>query len=62
MKEKGVAYQRPARYEAIRIPSNTPIGVIVGAFGFVLGLQPLFVVARLCQGRFGRAALPLERL
>ena len=37
MKEKGVAYQRPARYEAIRIPSNTPIGVIVGAFGFVLG-------------------------
>ena len=37
MKEKGVAYQRPARYEAIRIPSNTPIGVIVGAFAFVLG-------------------------
>ena len=37
MKEKGIAYQRPAAYEAIRIPSNTPIGVILGAFAFVLG-------------------------
>jgi cytochrome o ubiquinol oxidase subunit 1 len=37
MKEKGIAYQRPANYEPIRIPSNTPIGVILGAFGFVLG-------------------------
>jgi cytochrome o ubiquinol oxidase subunit 1 len=37
MKEKGIAYRRPAAYEPIRIPSNTPIGVILGAFGFVLG-------------------------
>jgi len=37
MKEKGTAYQRPAAYVAIRIPSNTPIGVILGAFAFVLG-------------------------
>jgi cytochrome o ubiquinol oxidase subunit I len=37
MKEKGAAYARPASYEAIRMPSNTPIGVILGAFAFVLG-------------------------
>jgi cytochrome o ubiquinol oxidase subunit I len=37
MKEKGTAYARPAAYEAIRMPSNTPIGVILGAFAFVLG-------------------------
>ena len=37
MKEKGTAYARPSAYEAIRMPSNTPIGVILGAFAFVLG-------------------------
>ncbi len=42
MKEKGIAYQRPAAYEAIRIPSNTPIGVIIGAFAFVLGFAMIW--------------------
>jgi cytochrome o ubiquinol oxidase subunit 1 len=42
MKEKGIAYQRPAVYEAIRIPSNTPIGVIIGAFAFVLGFAMIW--------------------
>jgi cytochrome o ubiquinol oxidase subunit 1 len=36
-KEDGVAYARPARYEEIHMPRNTGVGVIMGAFSFVLG-------------------------
>jgi cytochrome o ubiquinol oxidase subunit 1 len=37
MKERGVAYQRPARYDDIRMPRNTPIAVVLGVLAFVLG-------------------------
>ncbi len=36
-KKNGTAYRRPASYAPIRIPSNTPAGVILGGFAFVLG-------------------------
>ncbi len=36
-KERGVAYTRPERYEPIKLPSNTPIGVMLGGLAFVLG-------------------------
>ncbi|MPZ34155.1 MAG: cytochrome o ubiquinol oxidase subunit I [Rhodospirillales bacterium] len=37
MKERGVAYQRPAHYDDIRMPRNTPIAVVLGVLAFVLG-------------------------
>jgi cytochrome o ubiquinol oxidase subunit 1 len=37
MKERGVAYRRPARYEDIYLPKNSAFGVIVGAFAFAFG-------------------------
>ena len=39
MKERGVAYQRPAAYEDIHMPKNTLVGVVIGAFAFVAGLR-----------------------
>jgi cytochrome o ubiquinol oxidase subunit 1 len=52
-KEDGVAYARPARYEEIHMPRNTGVGVIMGAFSFVLGfgfvwhIWPLVIVGLL---------------
>jgi cytochrome o ubiquinol oxidase subunit 1 len=37
MKERGVAYRRPARYEDIYLPKNSAFGAIVGAFAFAFG-------------------------
>ena len=37
MKERGVAYRRPAAYEDIHMPKNSMVGVAMGAFAFVLG-------------------------
>ena len=36
-KQNGVAYVQPAKYEDIHMPRNTGIGVVMGAFGTVLG-------------------------
>lgn len=37
MKQRGVAYQRPERYEDIVMPKNSAFGVLIGAIAFVLG-------------------------
>ncbi|MCP4384933.1 MAG: cytochrome o ubiquinol oxidase subunit I [Hyphomicrobiales bacterium] len=37
MKQRGVAYQRPERYEAIIMPKNSAFGIIIGGIAFVLG-------------------------
>ena len=37
MKEEGTAYDRPKAYEDIYVPRNSPVGIIVGGFAFVLG-------------------------
>ena len=37
MKERGVAWQKPARYEDIEMPKSSAVGVIMGAFAFALG-------------------------
>jgi cytochrome o ubiquinol oxidase subunit 1 len=37
MKERGVAYRRPARYEDILMPKNSLFGVAVGALAFAFG-------------------------
>ena len=37
MKERGVAYARPKKYEDIYLPKNSPVGMIVGGLAFLLG-------------------------
>jgi len=37
MKERGVAWQKPARYEDIEMPKSSAVGVVMGAFAFALG-------------------------
>ena len=53
MKERGVAYQRPARYEDIHMPKNSMVGVAMGAFAFALRLRHR--LAHLVAGRRLRA-------
>ncbi|HET6552540.1 MAG TPA: cytochrome o ubiquinol oxidase subunit I [Dyella sp.] len=36
-KQNGVAYVQPVKYEDIHMPRNTGVGVVMGAFGTVLG-------------------------
>jgi len=37
MKERGVAFQRPARYEDILMPRNSGFGIVLGGLAFVFG-------------------------
>jgi cytochrome o ubiquinol oxidase subunit 1 len=37
MKERGVAWEKPAKYEDIEMPKSSAVGVIMGAFAFALG-------------------------
>jgi cytochrome o ubiquinol oxidase subunit I len=37
MKERGIAYQRPARYEDIAMPKNSAFGAVTGGLAFVFG-------------------------
>ena len=42
MKEKGIAYQRPAKYHDIHMPKNTPAGFVIGVFAFVFGFAMIW--------------------
>ncbi len=44
MKEKGVAYKRPARYEDIEVPENSGIGFIIGVLTFFLGFALVWYI------------------
>ena len=44
MKERGVAYRRPAAYEDIHMPKNSMVGVAMGAFAFVLGFAMIWQI------------------
>lgn len=37
MKEKGIAYQLPTKYEPIHMPKNTAAGIIISAFCLIFG-------------------------
>lgn len=37
MKEKGIAYKQPTKYEPIHMPQNTAAGVIISAFCLIFG-------------------------
>lgn len=39
MKEKGIAYQRPEKYEPIHMPKNTGAGVIIAIFATIMGFS-----------------------
>jgi|YelNatPaOPRAMG01_1025707.scaffolds.fasta_scaffold00811_13 cytochrome o ubiquinol oxidase subunit 1 len=42
MKERGVAYQRPAEYHDIEMPKNAPHGLIIGGLAFVFGFAMIW--------------------
>ncbi|MEM7191787.1 MAG: cbb3-type cytochrome c oxidase subunit I, partial [Pseudomonadota bacterium] len=42
MKERGVAYERPEKYEDIVMPKNTYAGFIIGISGFVFGFAMIW--------------------
>jgi cytochrome o ubiquinol oxidase subunit 1 len=42
MKEKGIAYARPARYEPIHMPKNTAAGIFIAAFVGVAGFATIW--------------------
>jgi cytochrome o ubiquinol oxidase subunit I len=42
MKERGVAYQRPTRYEDIAIPKNSAFGAVVGGLAFMVGFAAIW--------------------
>lgn len=44
MKEKGIAYARPASYEPIHMPRNTGVGVIIAAFSVVFGFAMVWEI------------------
>ncbi|MCP4317880.1 MAG: cytochrome o ubiquinol oxidase subunit I [Hyphomicrobiales bacterium] len=37
MKQRGIAYRKPDRYQDIHLPKNSGVGVVLGGFAFVLG-------------------------
>jgi cytochrome o ubiquinol oxidase subunit 1 len=51
MKQRGVAYKRPAKYHDILLPKNSSIGLFIGGLAFVLGFAMvwhIFWLAGLC--------------
>jgi cytochrome o ubiquinol oxidase subunit 1 len=44
MKARGVAWQRPARYEDIEMPKNSGAGVVLGGLAFLLGFAMVWQI------------------
>lgn len=44
MKEKGEAYQKPAKFEPIHLPKNTGAGVIIAAFSLIFGFAMIWSI------------------
>lgn len=44
MKEKGTAYQQPAKYSEIYMPKNTGAGVIIGLFSLIMGFALIWYI------------------
>ena len=42
MKEKGIAYRRPAKYEDIHMPKNTAVGFVIGMLAFAFGFAMIW--------------------
>ena len=50
MKERGVAYRRPARYVDIHLPANTAVGFMIGVFAFAFGFGMIWHIWWLAGG------------
>jgi len=57
LKEKGEAYKRPAKYEAIHMPKNTGVGVIIGLLTAVWGFAVVWHIWWLTILGFGLTVL-----
>jgi cytochrome o ubiquinol oxidase subunit I len=44
MKQAGTAHRRPTRYEDIRLPRNTALGVVLGGFAFCFGFAMIWYI------------------
>ena len=44
MKEKGIAYKQPAKYDEIHMPKNTGAGVLIGLFSLVMGFALIWYI------------------
>jgi cytochrome o ubiquinol oxidase subunit 1 len=44
LKERGVANARPAAYEDIVLPKNSPVGALMGGFAFVFGFAMIWYI------------------
>jgi cytochrome o ubiquinol oxidase subunit 1 len=42
MKQRGVAYRPPARYEDIVVPKNSAFGVVIGGLAFAFGFAAVW--------------------
>jgi cytochrome o ubiquinol oxidase subunit 1 len=52
LKERGIAYQRPTRYEDIAMPKNSAFGVVIGALSFILGFAMVWHIWWAAAGSF----------
>jgi cytochrome o ubiquinol oxidase subunit 1 len=52
LKERGIAYQRPTRYEDIAMPKNSAFGVVIGALSFMLGFAMVWHIWWAAAGSF----------
>uniref|UniRef100_I2Q5A5 Cytochrome o ubiquinol oxidase, subunit I n=1 Tax=Desulfovibrio sp. U5L TaxID=596152 RepID=I2Q5A5_9BACT len=52
MKERGLAYRRPDRYEDIVMPKNTGHGFVIGVLAFVFGFAMIWYIWWLALGSF----------
>ncbi|MDT9587082.1 MAG: cytochrome o ubiquinol oxidase subunit I [Candidatus Arsenophonus melophagi] len=44
MKEKGIAYKQPIKYESIHMPQNTASGIIISAFCLLFGFAMIWYI------------------
>lgn len=44
MKEKGIAYKHPIKYESIHMPKNTAAGIIISAFCLIFGFAMVWYI------------------
>jgi cytochrome o ubiquinol oxidase subunit 1 len=62
MKEKGLAYQRPARYHDIEMPKNTGLGFCIGILAFLFGFAMIWHIWWLAlAGLLGLVATVIAR-
>lgn len=44
MKQRGLAYRRPEKYDSIHMPKNSAVGVLIGGLSFVFGFAMVWYI------------------